>query len=219
MIKIFAHRGYVINDFAQNSIESLKAAFDNGFSGIEYDVWFLNGELIIAHDKPESGFASLSKFKDFFLFGNKIKYWIDFKNLDETNADQVLALVKKEILIAKIDLKNIYFAPFIEKLNDAISVYAKIRDFFGQGAQIVALCVEIPGESATRYYQDLKKNDVKFLSIMHKNIDQNFMKVFHDVEIFAWTVNDLQRIAELEKLGVKNCASDKITPKNYEQRK
>ncbi len=214
MIKIFAHRGYVINENTQNSIESLNDCVKNNFAGVEFDVWFLNEKLLISHDNPSQGnLNSLPKFRDYFSHGNKIKYWIDFKNLDEKNAESALKLAKKDLESCQINLRNVYFAPFIERLSDAILVYEKIRNIFGGSAQIMAVCEKIPADNLQRYYQDLKKNDIRFLSIMHENINENFVKIFRDIEIFAWTVNDLERLKELNKFEIKNCTSDIITPK------
>ncbi len=218
-MKIFAHRGYTINDIKQNSIESLRAALNNGFEGLEFDVWFVNGQLVVVHDKPENA-EGLPRFASFFANCNKIKYWIDFKNLDINNAREALELAKFDIKNSKTNLQNIYFAPFIEKLVDAIPIYSIIREIFGNEAQVMALrCDEIVPENLQRYYQDLKKNNIKFLSVLHTNINENFMKIFRDVEVFAWTINDIKRISELDNLGVKNCTSDNITPKEYESRK
>ena len=52
MIKLFAHRGFVENNMKQNSIASLKNAFEKGFKGVEFDIWWLDGEFLIKHDKP-----------------------------------------------------------------------------------------------------------------------------------------------------------------------
>ncbi|HLD77298.1 MAG TPA: glycerophosphodiester phosphodiesterase [Rickettsiales bacterium] len=219
-MKIFAHRGYVINDSAQNSIKSLNAAVENNFFGVEYDVWFKGGKLVVAHDDPsDSDLNILPKFRDYFVQGNKIKYWIDFKNMNESNATEILRIVKQDVDFCKISARNIYFAPYIERLSEAALVYDKIREIFGREAQIMAFCIKIPSERLQRYYQDLKKNDIKFLSIMHENIDENFIRIFRDIEIFAWTINDFERMKEIAMLGVSNCTSDKITPRDYDARK
>lgn len=213
MIKIFAHRGYVIKGIAQNSIESLKAAYENNFVGVEFDVWFVENKLVLSHDQPSlNAISSLPKFSDYFIYGNKIKYWIDFKNLNIANVDKALLAVKKEVEEFAISKKNIYFAPFIEDLNEAIFIYDKIRVIFGEDAQIMAVCVKIEDGDMLKYYKKLRENNIKFLSILHKNINKNFVDIFKEIEIFAWTVNDVARLRELEALGVKNCTSDIITP-------
>ena len=39
-MKIFAHRGYVINGIKENSIAALVNAVDCGFAAIEFDLYF-----------------------------------------------------------------------------------------------------------------------------------------------------------------------------------
>ena len=51
MIKLFAHRGFVENNMKQNSIASLKNAFEKGFKGVEFDIWWIDGEFFVKHDK------------------------------------------------------------------------------------------------------------------------------------------------------------------------
>ena len=50
MIKLFAHRGFVLENAQQNSIESLKEAVKENFKAIEFDIWFLNGNLVLKKD-------------------------------------------------------------------------------------------------------------------------------------------------------------------------
>jgi len=63
--------------------------------------------------------------------------------------------------------------------------------------------------------QFLQKNNIKFLSIFHKLLTKDLLNILSGIEIFAWTVNDPARLYELEKLGVENFATDKITPRIY----
>ena len=70
----------------------------------------------------------------------------------------------------------------------------------------------LSSEKFITYHQNLQKNHIKFLSIQHTIIDKNFTKIFSDITLFAWTVNDLARLRDLQKIGVKNFTSDIITP-------
>ena len=61
------------NNIKQNSIASLKNAVKNQFKGVEFDVWNINNDLIISHDKPKSDPLNLlPKFKDYLIFKMKI---------------------------------------------------------------------------------------------------------------------------------------------------
>ncbi len=216
MVRLFAHRGLAKEKILQNTIASLNQAHKKGFKAIEFDIWFLEGELFLKHDHPKkSELKNLPKFRDYLKFKNDFCYWLDFKNLDEKNAIQALEIVKKETDLAGIKQDQIYFAPFITDYKLAGKIFAKIRKIFGKKAQLVAVCEELKNFEQIKILREfLSKNEVKFLSIFHQLLDRTFVKIFSDIEIFAWTVNDLQRLGELEVIGVANFATDKILPKD-----
>jgi glycerophosphoryl diester phosphodiesterase len=218
MIKLFAHRGFVEKNISQNSIESFKQAYKNNFRAIEFDIWFLQEKLFLKHDFPkESELKSLANLNDYFKHGNEFFYWLDFKNLSEINSETALKKVKEEIDKSLINLSQIYFAPFITDYLIAKKIFEKIRKTFGQKANLVAVCEDLKNENDLKILCNfLNKNQVNNLSIFHQLIDEKLIKNLPKIEIFAWTVNDLNRLRELEKLGVKNFATDKITPQIYE---
>lgn len=219
MIRLFAHRGFAKGssqgNILQNSIASLNQAHKSGFKAIEFDIWFLEEKLFLSHDRPKkNALKTLPSLSDYFAYKNDFIYWMDFKNLDEKNADQVLKMVKDEIKKSGIKLDKIYFAPFITDYKIAKKVFEKIRKIFGNKVQIVAVCEKLKNAQDIKNLRDfLTKNKIKFLSIFHELVDGTFVKIFPEIEIFAWTVNDLKRVKELEKLGVKNFATDSIAPK------
>lgn len=220
MVKLFAHRGFHSTDIPQNSIASLNEAHKNHFHGIEFDIWFLNGKLVLKHDEPlKEEINNLSTLRDYFFFKNEFFYWMDFKNLDEKNSEIALRLVKKEVDEAAINLNQIYFAPFIIDYKIAEKIFKKIRNIFGENVNLVAVCDKLESAEKIKILQNfLTKNNVKFLSIFYQLIDENFVKIFSKTEIFAWTVNDLARIKNLKNLGVKNFATDKISPQIYDRK-
>jgi glycerophosphoryl diester phosphodiesterase len=212
MIRLFAHRGFAKGNILQNSIASLNHAHKSGFKAIEFDIWFLEENLFLSHDQPKkNALKTLPFLSDYFAYKNDFFYWMDFKNLDEKNADQALKIVKDEIKKLGIKLDKIYFAPFITDYKVAKKVFEKIRKIFGNKVQIVAVCEELKTASDIKNLRDfLTKNKIKFLSIFHELVDKTFVKIFPEIEIFAWTVNDLKRVKELENLGIKNFATDSI---------
>lgn len=214
MIKLFAHRGFVTQDIAQNSIESLQNAWRKNFRAVEFDIWFFQEKLILKHDKPNSDEINfLPQFSDYLCFKNDIEYWADFKNLDENNADKALNLVKLKLLEAGVGIEQIYFAPFITDHEKAAKIFVILRKVFGAKVKIMAVCEELESDISKKNLRNfLDQNNIKNLSIFHKIIDADFMKIFSDVKIFAWTVNDKERLLELEQLGVRNFATDKIIP-------
>lgn len=220
MVRLFAHRGFVKKNIAQNSIESLNAAYLNNFNAIEFDIWFIEEKLFLNHDKPKkSELKNLPQLRDYFSFGNQFYYWLDFKNLDEKNIDRALVLIKKEISTSGLNLKQIYFAPFITDYKISQKILSKIKKYFGDKANLVAVCEELKNFDQIKLLKEfVSKSQIKFISINHNLLDKTMVKIFSDIEFFAWTVNDLEVLQNLENIGIKNFATDKITPLIYERK-
>lgn len=208
MIKLFAHRGLVENNMKQNSIASLKNAVAKGFKAVEFDIWWLDGEFFIKHDKPnEKEKFLLPRLQDYLCFGNNLEYWFDFKNLDQNNIDEALKKLNDDLVFKKIDLAKIFFAPYITdyKLTSIISV--KFRKFFSQKIKFVGVCDNKNWRQEVIDMIDLELID--FISINHDLIDADFLKKISSTKLLAWTVNDIKRINDLYLLGVDKFATDK----------
>lgn len=212
MIKIFAHRGYLIQNNSQNllpenSLASLKNAVNNNFSAIEFDIWFVDNQLILSHDYPH-GQQKNNLFKDFLLYKNQLEYWLDFKNIDLQNVDKVLNLIKKDLTQAQIDLAKVYFVPYIVDYNLAQKILEKIRIFFGEQVLFSAVCDQIKQIDNLKNF--VEKNNLKFISIDHKLISDEVIKKFGNCQLMAWTVNDANQMKILIAKGVKIFASDAV---------
>ncbi len=209
-IKIFSHRGSVSKKSEENRVESFKNAYKKGLRGIEFDVWYLKSQLVLKHNRP-SNLKNLDHLEDLFAnFKNDVEYWLDFKNLNSRNCDLAIKKTKAIIEKNKIELKNLYFAPFITNLKKAAIVYQAIRKYFGNQIKIVAVIEKLSPRNYQKFYQELKNLDIYGLSIQYKNINPEFRTVFSDIKIFAWTVNDKKTADLLEKIGIENIASDNL---------
>ncbi len=206
---LFAHRGFVDKNCPENSIASLKKAYELGFRAIEFDIWFIENNLCLSHDQPKQ-IKALPSLSDYFIFQNQMKYWCDFKNLNQENASEAMKLLKENIEASKIKMENLYFAPFITDYVLAEKILKIFRKTFGE-VNYVAICED--AKKLDALYDFMTKNEVKNLSILHKLIDKNLLGRFKNIEIFAWTVNDENRLRELQTLGIKNFTTDIIIPK------
>lgn len=210
--KIFAHRGFGL---PQNSVASLENARKNGFHGVEFDIWYLQKKLVLKHDRPaRNEIKTLPILRDYFRFADKFSYWMDFKNLHEKNAVAALSLAKSEIKKSGTKLRKIYLAPFITDYKKSAKILKIARKIFGEEVNFVAVCESLKNaQEEKNLCEFLTKNRIKSLSIFHKLIDEKFLKNFADIEIFAWTVNEEERLQQLARLGVENVASDKLLPR------
>ena len=91
-----------------------------------------------------------------------------------------------------------------------------IRKYFGKDAQIVAVLEKLNKKASKKdwqiFYQKLKSANIYGLSIYYKNINLEFKKIFPDIKIFAWTVDDQKTLNFLEQIGVENVTSNKLIP-------
>ena len=233
IINLFAHRGLVLKDkdnkknvASENSISSLHQAYSFGFRNIEFDIWYCENidKLILKHNQPtkqeldaylgsSDSFkkAELPQFIDYLEFGNKLAYWCDFKNIDKNNVNNALALLKDDIIRKNINFSSFYFAPFITEYKLAGEICQYFRKTLGKNINFVAVCENFETYSAKESLKNfLIDHKIKFLSINHKLINNELLDFLPEVEFFAWTVNDKDRIIELSKMGVKNFATDEI---------
>jgi len=216
MTLIYSHRGYNNKIFSDNSIQSLDLAYKKGYRAIEFDVWLIKNELILSHDKPNiKSLINLARFSDYFKYKNEFQYWIDFKNINKDNAHRIMNEIKRVIKKNRVSSKNILFAPYITNLSKAVEIYQIIHNYFPR-ANIAAVCDHIDKGNLLKYYNALKENKIKSLSINHKIIDKEFMNIYSQINIFAWTVNNKNILNRLRKLGIKNFASDNILPINQD---
>jgi glycerophosphoryl diester phosphodiesterase len=213
MVNLFAHRGFWKTKELQNSTASLKAAHENEFYGVELDIWFCDGSLIVNHDEPQHC-ANFLNFSNYLKFGSDFKYWLDFKNLDLGNARKAFSAIKNKMEEAEIDLGEFYLAPLVTNYKIAQKLLKTAREVFGKNVQFSAF-VEYEEEvnDLLRFITDEK---ISYLSISFELITPELLKKIPDVEIFAWTVNNLDKINELNDIGINNFITDSITPQIYE---
>ncbi|MFM7557548.1 MAG: glycerophosphodiester phosphodiesterase [Alphaproteobacteria bacterium] len=211
---LYAHRGLHNAKIPENSIQSLDNAYNNFFTAIEFDIWLNENSLIICHNRPkkstESSYPSL---KNFLKYQNHFHYWLDFKNIDLENINQILDLVTNDLKTSKIDLQKIIFAPYINDYDLALKILAKFKNHFGEkNCNFALICDET--SNINEVERVFAENEVDFLSIYHQLITPELLQKIAPEKILAWTVNEEKILQNLCNLGVKNFATDKILPKN-----
>jgi len=79
-MKLISHRGNINGRFEtyENEPTYIDKAISDGYD-VEVDVWYLDGNLFLGHDKPQYGV-------DFRWFRDRIsKLWIHCKNIESVN--------------------------------------------------------------------------------------------------------------------------------------
>lgn len=114
--KFWAHRGYTIKGAAY-SLNDFQRAIDDGFKGIELDL-FYSIELktfLVAHDIPVEDTLLIEDVLN--ETKNSFYYWFDLKNLTNQNVDEVITRLEKlnesyqlqhHFMVESKDAKNLH---------------------------------------------------------------------------------------------------------------
>lgn len=213
MPKLFSHRGFTQYS-EENTIASLKEAYDNGFRAIEFDIWFVDGELFLKHDEPQpEELKDLPKLRDYLMYENEMSYWIDFKNMNVGNVDAISQIAKEAIRQSKIKMKQVYFAPYV--VDDEVLtqfLHCRMKRVFNEKINYAAVCETLKDAQKLKCF--LEDNEIDYLAIQHEEIDENMMQIFTNTKVVAWTVNDISRIKDLYIIGVESVITDDVLPEN-----
>lgn len=97
--KVWSARGIYGESVAQNSIESVAAAFDSGALGVEVDVYFDRemNDFVVSHDEPyQLKNGRLLMLEELLAaYPEPRYYWLDFKKLRRLNKRQAKGAVAR----------------------------------------------------------------------------------------------------------------------------
>jgi len=133
--KIWSARGFYNSREEQNTITSMKRAFELGAIGAEVDLYYdvKMDKFIISHDKPKKGIdgnlvytkkgGELLTLEKFLKVLSKDHYfWLDYKNLDRLSVDETSKAIQRLLKITNFD--NIRERLYIEGSNPLlVSMY------------------------------------------------------------------------------------------------
>ena len=190
---IFAHR--------VNTIEELKTLLTY-YKGVELDVHFDNStkSFFIKHDAEDPSILTL---EDYFQVGNankELKYWLDFKNLDDVALELVQERLEKLDDLYKIKNKII-----IESWNHKrLSSFSKQGYYTSYWTEDVTSSIEDSIQIISKLKEILTKyqfNALSCKSTMYEVYNEKFPQYVHHY----WTRYGVNEHNSIEKL----CASSK----------
>tara|TARA_X000000950_G_C13627230_1_gene541918 strand:- start:17 stop:742 length:726 start_codon:yes stop_codon:yes gene_type:complete len=196
---------------AAGSHEKLKYAFENEYCGVEVDTTFSPYRgLIASYNKPND--INAKNLKDLIAKNKGIKYWwLDFKNLNYSNANESAQLLKNLSVIYKehvflieshdfiglwflnLELENFYKVYWLSKgpnKNDNIHWSTPLYYFRSALANIV-----INPDFISMFYYQVGQRDFLWLGKRQK---------------FAFTVNDINEYKRLIQMGVYVILTDNL---------
>ena len=223
-IDVIAHRGYSCPQ-AENSIQSIHRAWAAGADGVEMDVRVSSdGVVYLFHDDEISGakiaglhyseIVSLSD-KPIFELSEALNesagdgyFVLDLKIENLTDVDHVLRVVRA----SRYPLQSVSFqSESIEALNQIRQSMPSVRLTY-----LSRLKWKIPyilHPNAKQLVSILDGQDIDRVSIKGRSfIDKGFIDIIRATgrEVHVWTINDPERAAHYQKLGVDGLITDRV---------
>lgn len=196
---------------AAGSHERLKYAFENDFCGVEVDTTFsADRGLIASYNEPND--INAEKLKDLVTNNKGIKYWwLDFKNLNYSNANEASQLLES---LSVIDKKNV----FLIESHNLIGLWFLKLEF--ENIYKVYWLAKGPNKNSQihwstplYYLRSVIANIVlnpDFISMFYYQVGQNDFLWVGTRHKFAFTVNDIYEYERLIQLGVHVVLTDNL---------
>lgn len=209
---LIAHRGNT-NNFPENTIEAFKAAFENGADGIELDVQFYKGKLIVVHDysfDKNRSYPLLSQILQLFFEKGRIE--IEIKSLDLDFIPTFKKLLSK---YRKTDIEittSIY--PLVSYLRTEFS-YIPLGIIFGEKEFEDWMTKEFSDVMVIKMMKLFRAN---VAHVPWRIVDENFVKDCHNKNmkihghIYKQTLDEqLSIYKKMEKLDIDQCTFDDMS--------
>lgn len=226
--RLQAHRGYWVKGVPQNSIESIKSAYEIGYEISEFDVRLTgDGEAILFHDKKINGrpvyrlshaevkkhapAPRLEELFDWFKGINNFKLNIELKNDGVFNYRLEKAVCK---LIKEYGIED---RVLISSFNPL--ALAKVRVWCPSVYRALLLSYEREHGNNV-FVMSSVGNYLCYPHVLHMRSEDfvkyanNYRSLGKKIPIILWTVNDL-KIYEDQKNVIHGIISDEITPQEF----
>jgi glycerophosphoryl diester phosphodiesterase len=201
---VWAHRGLRGPSAPPNSREAMRAAAAAGFPGVEMDLRWRDGALVVAHDEGEPGrpFSAVVSgvHPDQYL-------WLDFKQLSASVARACA-----------------------QSLRDQLPVALRTRTFVESSSLegLAVLRAALPGTRAiytTRRWHwnrfslgylsllhDIEQQEISILGLPAAALSPEVARALGGIGLFTWTTNDPQKLEQQQALEVDVILTDRLPP-------
>jgi glycerophosphoryl diester phosphodiesterase len=199
---VWAHRGLRGPSAPSNSVEAMRAAADAGYTGVEMDLRWRDGALIVAHDADQPGrpFATVVA-----GVGSGQYLWLDFKQLSESVARACAS-----------------------SLQHQLPVSMRARTFIESSslAGLAVLRAALPGTRAiytTRRWHwsrfslgyvsllfEIERHGISILGWPAAELSPEVAEALSGIGLFTWTTNDPPKLAQQRALGVDVILTDRL---------
>lgn len=189
--EVWAHRGSGGRLHPENSMEAVRLGIEEGFPGIEIDVFYFSDtdRIIVAHDRPGFTDGSTHNVLSDYEIPQEVNLWVDSKNLVE--------LDENEIEKFATSLRNL---PFEDRVFVESKSIGHLYELQKHGIKTVLWL-----EDWTVKYIGIAKFLVRILGIHAVSVDvRNLQKIeshFGERSILVFTINDPQEIRDVMEGG------------------
>lgn len=198
--EVWSHRG-IHHSVPENSIQSLQLAKNQGFKGVEIDVYYDEEMgLVVSHDIPyklvDGQIVTLKEIVD--TFHSDFSFWIDFKNLNNKNVKNVIS----DFSLLFETYPDLQQKMYVESAKGKL--LRKLAKHNIQSILWVQYSKQQPKQFLKLTYFKALIGHSKFSGITthYRYIDKRFSKAFRNFDWYVFTVNDLSIINQLK--GDKN---------------
>lgn len=203
---VWAHRGLRGRHARPNSPEAMRAAAEAGYSGVEMDLRWRDGALVVAHgpDEPGLPFASV-------VAGvSPGQYlWLDFKQLSESVARACAPSLRRQ-LPAGLRART-----FIE--SSSLSGLAVLRSALPGTRAIYTTRAWHWSRFSLGYVSllfEIEGHGIAVLGFPAAELSPEVAKALSGIGLFTWTTNDPNALAEQRALGVDVILTDQLPAQN-----
>lgn len=222
-VKITAHRGSSF-EAPENTLVSIKKAYDNGTDFVEIDVQLTKDEkIILLHDDNFKRTCNVDK-KPSEMTLEEIKKleagsWFDqkFKGEKIPTLEEVMDYSRGKVKL-NIEIKG---SKITKNIRKAVVDLIKSKDYINDcivtslNYDDILEVEKLEPKIKTGYiifvaFGDLKSLKTDFYSIEAVNVNEKFINNAHSLgrEVHVWTVNEEGQMEEMIKLGVDNIITD-----------
>lgn len=184
---IWSHRGSGGRIYPENSPEAVTLGIDEGFRGIEVDIFYFpsKDKIVVSHDRPRQSDSVAKPILSTYHIPPDVQLWLDFKNLGELNGAELAKFATQ--------LRNLPF--YHQVIIEGKSIFNLYRlQSYGFRAVLWLHGWTLELVTATKYLARI----FNFYAVSVDNLNlEKVLGHFQGRSIFVFTVNDPVRIRGL----------------------
>lgn len=199
---VWAHRGLRGPGAPPNSREAMRAAADAGFVGVEMDLRWRDGALVVAHDEDERG-RPFSEVVSGVSPGQYV--WLDFKQLSASVARACAATLRRQLPVA-LRARTFIESSSLQGLAVLRAALPGIRSIYTTHPWHLSRF----SLGYVSLLHDIEQHEISILGLPAVELSPELASALGGLGLFTWTTNDPGKIAQQQALGVDVILTDRL---------